>query len=260
MTMPTLRIPQPARLFWLCLVCLLLGACGFKGRPLPLEKPLPEAPGDLQARQLGHRMRISWTMPELNQDGTPTTDLAGFNLYRMIYDPQDTCPDCFDRSTLLQSIDLAYLVNAQVLEKRVFVFDRDIRPGKGYHYRVAARTAAGREGADVTVRRSALPAPPAPTGLSATGHDRMVRLTWESVTPAKGSSLLGYQIYRAEIGEPPSPAAINAAPITALSFDDYGVENDQAYSYQLRSVIRQDETTLESPASTASSATPQVGQ
>jgi hypothetical protein len=256
----TVRFAHPSRLFWLCLVCLLLGACGFKGRPQPLEKPLPEAPGNLQARQLGNRMRVSCNLPEINQDGTPITDLAGFNLYRMIYDPQDACPDCLDRSTLLQSIDLAYPVNAQVFEKRVYIFDRDIRPDKGYHYRVAARTEAGREGASVTVRRQALQPPSAPTGLTATGHDRMVRLTWTDFTPAFGTSLLGYQLYRGEAGNPPDPAPINATSVKTNRFDDFGVENDQAYSYQLRAVLKRGEITLESPVSPLVSATPQAGR
>jgi len=239
---------------------LLLGGCGFKSRPLPLEKPLPDAPLDFSIRQLGSNMLVAWTIPELNQDETPITNLGGFNLYRMLYDPQDDCPDCLDRSTLLAKIDIDYPANVRVLDQRVYYFDRDVRPGKGYHYRVAARTRAGREGRPVSARLAAVTPTGTPTGLAANGHDRMVRLSWEPFGPEPGDTLLGYHIYRGLAGGPTDPAPVNNELLTDTGFDDFGVENGQDYSYQLRSVVQRGETQLESPATAAVTATPEAGQ
>jgi len=247
---------------WLVLVLLVLltAGCGFKGRPLPLEKPLPVAPLDLEARQLGSSLLIAWTIPELNQDETPARDLEGFNLYRMLFNPQDVCPDCMDRSTLLAKIDLDYPVNVRVIDKRVYYFDRDIIPGKGYRYRIAARTRAGREGRPARARLTALPPIEAASGLVARGHDQMIRLSWEAYTPAPGDTLLGYQLYRGLGDGATEPVPVNSALLTATGFDDYGVENGLSYSYRLRSVILRGKTHLESPASIAAAATPLPGQ
>lgn len=260
MSMICRRIQPGMLLAGLLLTGLLLGGCGFKSRPLPLEKPLPEAPLDLSIRQLGSNAQLAWTIPELNQDETPIRDLDGFNLYRMLYDPQDDCPDCLDRSTLLAKIDLDYPVNARVLDQRVYYFDRNVRPGRGYRYRIVARTRAGREGRPATVRLVALAPPGKSTGLSANGHDHMVRLSWESFGPEPGDTLLGYRLYRGLAGKPFEPAPVNNEILTDTGFDDFGVENGQAYSYQVRSVIQRGETQLESPASAAVTATPQAGQ
>ena len=242
------------------LIGLLLGGCGFKSRPLPLEKPLPEAPLDFSIRQLGSNAQLVWTIPEMNQDETPIRNLDGFNLYRMLFDPQDDCPDCLDRSTLLAKIDLDYPVNARVLDQRVYYFDRGVSAGRGYHYRVAARTSAGREGRPATVRLAALAPPGKPTGLTANGHDRMIRLNWEPFVPGPGDTLLGYRLYRGLAGQPIEPAPVNNEILTDTGFDDFGVENGQAYIYQVRSVIQRGETQLESPASAVATATPQAGQ
>lgn len=243
------------------LVCLALAGCGHKGRPLPLQQPLPIAPPDLQARQRGNSMLISWTIPDKNQNETPLTDLAGFNLYRMIFDPRDTCPECQDRSLLLQSIDLDYLVNAQLVEQRVYLADHGIRPGKGYFYRVTARTAAGHEGASAEVQREALPAPDAPLGLSAIGLDRLVRLEWQAVTPQSAAeSLLGYQLYRGAADGRIEPAPVNSELLTSTGYDDFSVDNGQTYNYQIRSVIRRGDLTLESLPSVVVAATPQAGR
>jgi len=255
------RLRQTGRLLGLGLLTLLVvSACGFKSRPLPLEKPLPVAPPDLQARQLGNSMLVSWTIPETNQDGTPATDLAGFNLYRMIFDPLDDCPDCIDRSTLLRKIDLDYLLDVQVIDNRVYLFDRDVRPGKGYQYRIAARTAKSLEGDFAKVRRAAVPPPPSPAGLSATGHDRMIRLHWDGVIPdSTAATLLGYQLYRGPNG-PVLPATVNADLLRATGYDDFGVENDQTYSYQVRSVVKRGDAIVESPPSATVSAIPSSGR
>lgn len=258
--MPRRQDHPQLRLLALALLVLLASGCGFKGRPLPLEKPLPVAPLDLEVHQLGNSLLIAWTIPELNQDETPARDLEGFNLYRMLYNPQDVCPDCMDRSTLLEKIDIDYPVNASIIDQRVYYFDRDITPGKGYHYRVAARTRAGREGRPARARLAALLPIEAAGGLAARGHDQMIRLSWEAYSPAPGDTLLGYQLYRGQGDGATEPVPVNNTILTTTGFDDYGVENGHAYSYQLRSVIQRGEHRLESPASPAASATPLAGQ
>lgn len=250
-----------SRLFLILLACLALAACGFKGRPLPLQQPLPEAPANFQALQRGENMLLSWAIPEKNQDETQLTDLAGFNLYRMIYDPREACPECLDRSLLVQSIDLDYLVDAQRVDQRIFVIDQGIRPGKGYFYRVTARTAAGLQGASAEIRRESAPAPEAPRGLSATGLDRLARLEWQAVVPSSSAeTLLGYRLYRGEANGRIGPVPVNSELLTTTRYDDFGVENRRTYRYQVRSVIKRADLILESRPSAIASTTPRVGQ
>jgi len=244
------------------LACLLLalGGCGKVGPVKPLEQPLPAAPEKLTSMQQGNLMQLAWDIPTSNLDGSPLTDLQGFNVFKMRYDLAEDCPECRDISTLLRQVDLEFLKNADRRGNRLTFWDNDLEPGFGYQYKVVAYTRRNREGAPAITRRPFLTPPASASMIRASAHDRMVRLEWQPVTGPADGELLGYNLYRRSTGEVLSSLPVNTAPLSETTFEDFGLQNGVSYSYTLRAVIKTKNTRLESNASSPVEATPKVGQ
>lgn len=239
----------------------LLAACGVKGPLVPLRKPLPVAPAGLSVRQLDGQFLLSWGIPQKNQDGTPLTDLAGFRVFRMRYNPAEDCPECRDTSVLFRQIDLDYLHEARRIGTRLYLRDDELDLGYGYRYRVVSFTRSGFGGAATVAKRIFLAPPPAPTGLSATALDHLVRLSWEPLgtTPPHGK-LLGYNVYRRVGDRPFPPDPVNSTVLSTPRFEDFGATNDTSYHYAVRSVVQVQKQTIESALSAEVAATPRRGQ
>src|SRR6185369_16969314 len=54
----------------------LLAACGNIGEPLPPLVQIPKPISDLAVMQFGKEVKLSWTLPKLNIDGSEATTLA----------------------------------------------------------------------------------------------------------------------------------------------------------------------------------------
>ena len=89
-----IRLPFAVRVVILCMGLFALASCGKKGPVRPLLKPLPQAPAAVTVRQQGETTLLSWTLPTRNQDASSLTDLQGFAVYRMEYDPVEGWPGC----------------------------------------------------------------------------------------------------------------------------------------------------------------------
>lgn len=241
----------------LFLILLTLTACGKKGPVRPLELPLPAAPGAFEIRQRGDQFLLAWTIPTANQDGTPLTDLAGFQIFRMRFLPQEDCPDCRDTSTLWREVNLAYLQEVRRIENRLFLSDTEVEPGYAYRYRIVPVTTRGRGGAAAAAGRTFRPPPGSPQQLVATGHDRMVRLSWEA--PADSGPVEGYNVYRSTEGEPPALLPITSAPVAHNFYEDFGLENGRTYFYTVRGVAGKGAESTESAPSETASANPAPG-
>jgi fibronectin type 3 domain-containing protein len=87
----------------------------------------------------------------------------------------------------------------------------------------------------------------APTGLTATPGDANVSLTWNSVADASG-----YNVYRS-LSSTGGYTLINTVLVTATSYEDITVTNDEKYYYYVKSV---DSNGEESLASSIVNATP----
>jgi len=214
----------------------------------------------LSVEQRGARLLVAWSLPRTNQDGSPLTNLEGFRVYKMRYDPAQDCPECRDTSVLLQDVDLEYLRDVRRSGERLYLWDDGLEEGAGYQYRIVPYNDRGREGASTQLRVVFTPPPAAPTGLVASGHDRMVRLQWEAAEPAPDTELIGYNLYRREPEEPFPFEPVNRQPLADTTFDDFGVENDHAYIYSLRTLVRSGGQRVESPLSTTATETPRQGQ
>ncbi len=249
------------RIAILLLISLILTACGKKGPVRPLLQALPAAPQHLTVMQQGQRFAVSWTIPAANQDGTPLVDLQGFQVFKMKYDATRDCPECRDTSVLLASVDLDYLNEVRRSGERLTLWDADLVPGNAYQYRIVPVNRAGHTGLPAVTKRPCLVPPPAPSGLTASGHDRMVKLTWSALVGLpKGLELKGYNLYRRAPLEPFPDLPINHEPLAAPGYEDFGVANDIAYGYAVRSVTEIGGVRVESSLSAPVNVSPRAGQ
>lgn len=247
--------------FLILLLCLLLlPACGKRGPLRPKLAPLPAAPADFQARQLGGELQLSWSLPATNQDGSALETLRILRLYRDPFEPAEECPECRESSVPYREIDLDYLQQTRRQGDRLLLTDEAIAPGRGYRYRLVALGAAGQEGAPARLRIIAQPAAPMPQQLIATPLDRQVRLNWAAVTPPTGATLIGYNVYRRTPATAFADTPANPAPLPETSFDLFGLENGQAYIFGVRTVLQIGAEKVESQVAESAPIVPQSGQ
>ena len=245
----------------LLLLLLLLPGCARKGPVRPLLKPLPAAPKNFTIAQKGNHFLLGWGIPQENQNGAPLTDLQGFRVYRLRFEPARDCPECREATELWRQVDLDYLQGARRLGERLYLRDGDLEAGSGYRYRVVPFTRSGFEGSPATAQRIFTAPPPTPTDLSATPLDHLVRLRWAPVEEKRsGVKFLGYNLYRSPAKEAFPPSPVNLQVLREPHFEDFGVENGQTYRYAVRTVVSSGGLTMESSLSNEVRTTPNAGE
>jgi predicted small lipoprotein YifL len=237
---------------------LLLTACGNKGPVRPLEVPLPGTVQAPELRQQGDSLLLGWQLPTTNQDGSPLTAAPIVDIYRMTYDPADDCPECFDRSSLLVSINPQLPTPAQKVGQRFLFYDRPLTADTGYQYKLIARNQDDEQSRPVILRQAYRQPLPAPLYVTATPRDRAALLEWQAPPLLAGDELLGYLIYRRSNGIG-SPYPLQAEPLQSNSFEDFSLDNGTTYQYRISALVRRGKQQLEGRASQEVSVTPQAG-
>ena len=239
---------------------LLLAGCGHKGPVRPLKAKRPGPATALELRQQGEALLLSWQLPKNNIDGSAIEEPPVLDIYRMTYDYQADCPECFDRSTLLFSIEPELPNPARKVGDRYLLLDRQVDAGTGYQYKFIARGEDAVTGSPVILRLPFAPPVAAVEKLEIVAHDRAIALKWQAVEVAEGDSLLGYQVYRKVASEERSAYPLNPEPLLTTSFDDFNLDNGRSYSYSIRTLVKRNDQTIEGIATPELSAVPKAGQ
>jgi len=251
---------KPKQLLPIFGLLLLLSACGNKGPVRPLDIPIPGPVSDVELRQQGESLLLGWQLPGKNQDGSPLKMAPKLDIYRMTVDPEDDCPECTDRSTLLVSIDPELPAPARRVEADRYLFaDHNLVVGKGYRYKLIPRTVAGAVGQPLILRQTYQQPVAAPEHLQASARDRSALLTWQAFIPASGETLLGYQLYRRRAGEEPAPYPLNSKPLQQFRYEDFSLENGTRYLYRVRALVKREGQVLEGIASAEVTVIPKSG-
>jgi fibronectin type 3 domain-containing protein len=198
------------------------------------QATVPSAPKGLVASAGDGSVVLSWAVPSTD-GGSPIT---GYNVYR------GTSPGGESGTPIATGVT----TNGYN--------DTGLTNGTTYYYTVAAVNAVGVSQQSNEASATPKPAatvPSAPQGLTASGGNAVVTLSWSPPASNGGAAVTGYDVYRGTTsgGESATPIATN---LTTTSFTDTALTNGTTYYYTVAAV----NAVGLSPQSGEASATPQA--
>ncbi len=221
-------------------IALLLPAagCGKRGIPLPPEPRGPFAPGDVELRQIGGSVLVSFEPPAPRSRSKPSQSVTRAFLVRVELEDRGDAPDpdrFHRRGETIRKVDLdPEAAGSRVTLVDPFSEDR-IRSAGWFWYGVRVEDRRGRS-SPLVVAGSIRPVrppvrPPAPrTEMTAEG----VRLRWAAERSGKEKQPVN--IYRSLLGRKTGRRPINDSPIAGGEYLDTAVEVGETYRYVLRTV------------------------
>ena len=230
--------------------CFLAG-CGNVGDPLPPLIQIPVPVSDLAAYQFGKLIKLSWTLPKLNTDGSAATTLVRVEVFRLSTDSsQNSRPDkaFFVRSALKWKVFQEDDFDSHREGGKIVLTDTllDAESGKvfGATFSYAVKVINRKKqdaGISNIVSVGVLPAPNPPEGLRAALTEHCIELSWEPPTlniddsPVKDS--IQFNVYRAANPKIPVGDRLTQTPTAGRSFRDESMELGKSYCYVVRAVL-----------------------
>ena len=234
--------------------------CGYVGEPLP---PLIQIPGrisDLTAIQFGKYIKLSWTVPKFNTDGSAATTLSRVEIYRLRGKSDSTV--AINGGLFVQSavkwmgLDKVNFDAYREGEKLVLtdqlqgLADHEIFQSL-FSYAIKAINQKKQDaGFSNLVTLRMLPVPDPPVGVRFSFAEQFIELSWQSPThnidgsPVKAD--LKFNVYRTVIPEARVKELLTRTPSEEIRFKDTSMVLDQTYYYVVRSVMNAPEGSIES--------------
>jgi predicted small lipoprotein YifL len=234
-------------------ILMLLWSCGKKG-PLVLEPELlPPAPTQLELRQIGHEVELSWKYPALlsdNQTPLQPSQVRSVGVYHLA---KPFSPGSFEKkSELLARPKAAEMTSSGDRHTVAIPFKTRMLKEKEHAFAVAYYYGRTRSPLGVVAKIATRPPPEAVRNLKIGREGKVVVLKWD---PPRADSegqplpaLLGYRAYRriaaaapAAKGAPEKGAGafipVNAKPIKGEYFEDHDTGKDGDYEYRVSSLL-----------------------
>lgn len=219
---------------------LLSFGCGVKGKPVPKERVIPDAPVDFSAEVLPEGVRLSWRAPQKNVEGSPLKDLQAVEIWRADL-AQGECPGCPVNFRKIGEVVYTYPEGGDAAQGAAEYLDQDLGSGL-YRYRLVGRNSRGLMGRQSAVRELYWDVPPGVVqGVLVNAGDRQVELRWEPLTRLFDGTPLGpgdfsYQVFRGYKGRGLGVSPLHEKPLQEPHFVDQAVQNNMAYHYRVRAV------------------------
>jgi hypothetical protein len=208
-------------------------ACGKKGPPLAPIRRAPAKIADLAARRTGDVVRLTFTPPAKNDDGSEPADLARVDVYALTVPKLDEAPDdaaFVNKATIVATVEQPALGQTALLEEKVA--PDAAAPARVYvAVPVSAKRRRGAPSGRAVVSLGPAPAPPG--GLRAQYDAKAITLDWLPATPAAD----GYVVYEVKQGVP-APSPLNATPLQETAFADVRLEFGVERCYAVRAVAK----------------------
>lgn len=226
------------RIALLLMISLLLTACGKKGALIYPDMLVPASPGSFSAMQSGDHVKLSFALPNKDRAGRRVHDIAGAKIFRL-ESPSGQAPVCRNCTgyELFRTFYPEIPGDARQYGSLVVMLDGNVRQEREYTYKAVAFTRDGIDGEATAPLHVAMAPLPPPPSLRITPTITELRLEFKGGVPA-GSTLVGYNLYRKQKGEPWPYLPLNAKPLAAAEFVDTGLDRRETYHYVARSVLR----------------------
>ncbi|MBI2818007.1 MAG: hypothetical protein HYX72_13820 [Acidobacteria bacterium] len=231
------------------MLAIFLAGCGVPGEPLPPLLEIPAPVSDLAATQIGNKIQLAWSVPQLTTEGTRVRRLDRMELYGAFLHADATAAEFAAELPLLstikpdsspsQPISYAVPLERKHLGQRAFFAVKAIN---------TKNKDAGLSNIP-SVQVADLPEPPAQ--LHATVMEKAIRLEWKA---AESSAMGGpapqatsYQIFRADADSPNQAQQIGTADTPI--FEDSSFEFAHKYIYSVCAFSKAGESVAVTPAS-----------
>jgi hypothetical protein len=239
-------------------------ACGKVSDPLPPLVQVPAAVSDMVATQRGSYVKLSWTLPKLNTNGSTATTLGYLELLRLAQPAGSALPSgnfLIESGTKLASLHSSNFDAYRVGEKLVFTDtlrgddEKEIfRSQFVYGVRVFNQKGQGSGLSNLaSVQLQALPEPP--SDLKAQLAEDFIEIEWQPPSqridhsPFDGTA--AFNLYRKGLESGKQEDLLNTTPISESRFKDRTMILDKSYEYTVRSVMSSSGVALESFDSSA---------
>lgn len=234
-----------------CFFALLLASCGVPGEPLPPLLEIPKPADDLVAEQVGSRVVLRFSAPQLTTEGTLVRFLDRIEIHGTFLPATASREPFADQERVL-----ATLLAAQIPEgSGQLTYEMPLGASqRGTRGRFAVKAVNHREMDGgfsnlASVEIADLPEPP--SDLQATLTEPAIQLRWspsgQSAFGGPAPAIDGYEVYRSETGSS-APAQLLATTPTA-SFEDNTFTFGARYVYSVRAFARRGESTARTPES-----------
>jgi hypothetical protein len=243
---------------------LLLAACGNIGDPLPPLIQIPKPVSDLAAVQFGKQVKLSWTLPKFNIDGSEATTLARLEIYRLSTQPGSAIlpeKDQFGHSaTKWRVIEKNSFDSYRVGEKLVLtdrlagLDDKEIFQNEFSYAIKAINRKAQDAGYSNLTRLRIYPVACPPEGVQALLAEHFIELSWKppayNIDGSTPVNDVKFNVYRSEGSKANVKELLTKMPTAGRSFKDESMVLGKTYYYAIRSVTNTPSGLIESLDST----------
>ena len=250
------------------LLALGLVACGKRGAPLPPLRTIPAGVSDLSIERMGTEVRLQFTVPEANADGTRPPAVERVDIFAVSIAGDATAPT---EAQLIVPDNLVTSVTVRANDDAATGAPADSRPMPGdvaffvetvttttadaktpaglVRYYTASAAAGRRRGAPAPILRVPLTTEPAaPAGAKADYNEQTLTVSWQAAA--------GQRFVLDETDSSGAkPSRLTAAPLEAAAFDA-PVEFGKARCFVVRAVDRTATVSIIGPASSPVCVTP----
>jgi hypothetical protein len=236
---------------------LLLSGCGYKNKPIPPQRVVPEAITDLLYAVDDKGVQLSWSYPVKTIKGSPLDNISSFELYRAETQLDEYCGTCPVPFGEAMELDGGSPVDGKVRRKATFATSL-LLPGYKYFFKVRSRTSWWADSADSNIITFVWFKPTsAPENVLATPGDQQITLTWQPVTSHTDGSVvemaMQYQVLRSVGGKGFERLG---DPVATTDYVDRQVKNGVRYFYTIQSMMVFDATLVNGGISKDVGATP----
>lgn len=231
-----------------------LAGCGKRGDPEPPESAVPEAIDDLVAASVDGTVRLTWSAPQQNLDGSSPPELVGFQVLHSFrpFGITDATPTPAElRFVLPIPLDDE---GEPMIGQAFTIVDREPRVGALNTYRVVSYSDVALESPSSNLAVVPWEVPPnAPSAPRAIPEGTYVVLEWSApATRADGTPIegeLGYRVYRSAADE--DLALVTPEPVARTSWTDRKAPADVPLTYVVRAVLPAGDGVVEGASSEA---------